>query len=161
MQTTHHNLIHPTGWPEYLRYATHPRGASWRPPFLSLPIGFIERLPDALTEKQAFKYLLFLCAYADAPLIDPEGDVKGPRAMDGRAANVARTLRQRVTNADLKAWSEAGLTWASTDGTRTRGGLGLGLGEDLDSETPMANDQEREADDQFTVVPVGWAGDER
>ncbi len=140
---TDKTLIHPTDWDGYLRYATHPRGPDWRPPFLSIPVGFIERLPDSLTSKQALKYVLFLAAYTSAPLIDARGDARGPRTIDGRPRSVARRIGQRVTDADLKAWSDAGLVWFSTVDGRSLNGrstaqTGVGLGEDLDSDVDLA-----------------------
>ena len=120
-------LIHPTGWDGYLRYATHDRGADWRPPFLSIPVGFIERLPDSLTLTQATKYLLFLCAYSTAPLLDRDGAATGPRRFVvgttadrrpfvGRSSAVSRRIGQRLEGRDLDAWEKAGLVTFSTVG---------------------------------------------
>jgi hypothetical protein len=134
-------LIHPTDWDGYLRYATHPRGEDWRPPFLSVPIAKMEKAADGLTPHRLGLFLLYVCAYARAPLIDPEAGPRSPRAFHEDSASMYRRLGQKVTSLDREAWIKAGLAWTSTvDGrsingrstARTR--VGLGLDSDSDSD---------------------------
>jgi hypothetical protein len=178
MTRTNDTLIHPTGLDGLLRYAQHQRNANWRPPMLSISISELEEAAEQITPHQLGLWLLFASAYMRAPLLDAESGAKSPRRFACTTAALTRRLGEKVTTRDVEAWIKAGLVWTSTvDGrsingsptVRTRTGLGLGLGRglgqdsdegldadvDQDAKPSEPSTGEREADDQFTVAPVG------
>jgi hypothetical protein len=141
-------LIHIRDWPGYVRYATHARSDSWRPPLLSYETVKLLDLMHDLTPGVYALYVALVAMYADAPLLMPGGGVKGPRKLTVKRAHRcvtgagwARNLRwtpalERLEQAGLIAFST--VDGRSVDGrTRTRVGLGRGLGlgavEDSDS----------------------------
>jgi len=107
-------LIHPTGWSEYLRYATHQRGADWRPPLVTFAVARIQQAAESLTLRQLGLFMCFVSGYAECPLLDPEAGHRSARRFVDRAATWKRRVGHTVTSDDKDAWSKAGLVEFAT-----------------------------------------------
>lgn len=127
-------LIHPKDWPEPLRYATHARQDSWRPPLVSLETSKLLNLAHDLTPGAFALYVALVAMYADAPLLWPGGlglGIKGDRKLPlrkayGLATAAGWTRNVRWTPA-LKSLEQAGLIAFSTVDGRSVDGLYLDL----------------------------------
>jgi hypothetical protein len=111
-----HRLIHPTDWTAYLRYATHQRGTDWRPPLVSFAVAKLQQAADSLTPRQIGLFVLFVCGYAESPLLDPEAGHRSARAFADRPATWKRRVGHKVTSDDVDAWTNAALVETTTVG---------------------------------------------
>src|SRR6185312_5050119 len=59
--------------------------------------------------RQLGLFLLFVCGYAECPLLDPDAGLRSTRAFLDRPATWKHRVGDKVTSDDKKAWSDAGL----------------------------------------------------
>jgi hypothetical protein len=114
-------LVHINGWYDMLRYATHDRGSSWQPPFVSLETSQLRDIVFDHTPLAVAIYFELIGLYAAAPLLDPGMPIAGHR---GRRKLTLRRAKQTLTSPakarnqhTSSAWKsliEAGLIYLST-----------------------------------------------
>jgi hypothetical protein len=117
-------------WEDMLRYATHARGDSWMPPFVSIETAKLRDLAFDLSPLELAAYFAVVGEYASAPLLYPGEATRGHRGP--RRLTLARA-KQCVTNAlatrnqhassALDSAVQAGLLTLSTVDGRSVDGL--------------------------------------
>lgn len=112
-------LIHPAGWRDVMRYATHHRGDSWQPPIITLESALMRNLMWELTPGEYALFVAIVAEYAGSTLLAPGTGARGLRRLTldrlTRSVSAAGWSRHvRVTSA-LERLEAKGLVALTTD----------------------------------------------